>query len=88
MKNCQDWYGTRFSVYQKETGTTRTNTTFTRTNAVVVVARKPEAEAFHLEGTTIAALVVAALSLGGIALALIVRDTKKATSPDGGPSTI
>ena len=88
LENCQGWYGTRFSVYQKETGTTRTSTTYTRTSAVVVVAREPEAEAFHLEGTTIAALVVAALLLGGIALAIIVRESKKATSPDGGPSTI
>ena len=88
LENCQDWYGTPFSVYQKETGTTRTSTTYTRTNTVVVVAREPEAEAFHLEWPTIAALVVAALLLGGIAVAVIVRESKKATSPDGGPSTI
>lgn len=100
--NCQDWYGTRFSVYQKETGTTRTSTTYTRTTytrtsytrtstVFVVVANEPEAEVFQLEASTIGAMVVAALVLGGLALVVVVqhlRESQKATAPDGGAPAI
>ena len=87
LRNCGGWYGRRFSVYQKATGTTRTSTTYTRTSTVGVVGREVDAEAFQLEGTTIAALVVAGLFLGGIALTVLLahlRDSQKAASPDDG----
>lgn len=97
LENCQDWYGTRFSVYQKESGTTRTSTTYTRTSytrtstVFVVVANEPEAEVFQLEASTIGAMVVAALVLGGLALVVVVqhlRESQKATAPDGGAPAI
>ena len=81
LENCQDGYGALFSVFQKGSATT-----CPRTSAV----KKHDAETLHLEWTAIAAVVVAALLLGGLALAILVRrlqGSQKATTAHDGTAT-